>query len=67
MTPYARTHLLQDSVSAIRASITPVLCEWTTHDGNTHRTEQPLMIEARGDDGTYVRGFTAVTLREVGR
>ncbi len=64
MTPYARTHLLQDSVSASRASVTPVLCEWTTHDGNTHRTEQPLMIEARGDDGTYVRGFTAVVLQE---
>ncbi len=64
MTPYTRTHLLQDSVHASRASITPVLCEWTTHDGNTHRTEQPLMIEARGDDGTYVRGFTAVVLRE---
>ncbi len=58
------THRIQNSVNAIRATVTPVLCEWTDWQGGVHTTRQPLMIEARGTDGSYVRGFTEVTLRE---
>lgn len=59
------THALQDSVRATRASITPVSCIWIDYRGDTHVETQPLMIEAHGPDGSYVRGFTQVTLGEV--
>lgn len=59
------THALQDSVKASRASVTPVLCKWTDWNGKEYAHIQPMMIEARGPDGSYVRGFTQVTLGEV--
>lgn len=53
-------HKLQDSVKATRHDVTPVVSEWWVDmNGRRHPIAYKYMIEARGDDGSYVRGLTA--------
>lgn len=57
-------HRIQASVKASRVDITPVLGEWMDHSGTLYTQRHKMMIEARGADGSYVRGFTTLIMGE---